>query len=396
MTEPWYPAFKLKENPFQYFEAAQEQFRDEIFPLKMPMFETVKAYLTAEVSCLIAGPRGCGKSSLINLIEFEEPKVKRLICVTAPRSMVDLTLDLYQELEGDYEKETIDTILKIWGRGYFPRWLKKNEQQEQEVCGVCPTQCHVTDSSAEYYADFLRGIDSECRAREKILLNLFLRLFVSINIFLMDAPDNLIGGELKRFLNLMNLMLKAGNTLALMVTPNQAALLRRFDTFARFPIIEWKNPPSIFFLELFKDRIQSFTVENSEPRYPFTDEAVEELARRADYNPREFIRLCNLVLIEMWIRKVEKPYGLEELSQLSQLRDEKTPFTPEGALDEALSQFQPGTWVKVHRIQEAIKDRHSIELSTSTLGRILTKRGLPKRRNPDAEYLIPLPSDKPP
>jgi len=89
MTEAWYPAFNLKENPFQYFEAASEEFRDEIYPIEMPMFETVKAYLGAGISCLIAGPRGCGKSSLINLIEFDEAKVKNLICVTAPRSMSD-------------------------------------------------------------------------------------------------------------------------------------------------------------------------------------------------------------------------------------------------------------------------------------------------------------------
>jgi len=397
MTQVWYPAFNLKENPFRYFEAAQERHLDEVYPLEVPMIETVKSYLNAGVNCLIVGQRGCGKSSVILKIKMDHSKSPQMIFIPAPRSLGDLVRELYQRIEFQYEEETRQAVSEVWGRGDYPDWFSFKMQ----ACKICKRHCRIIRStSPTAYAKSLNMILGECPSREKLLLHMF-RDFSIIDDqlkMLVDVPDNLTGREVSRLVNLATQILSS-DVLVLMATPNQAVLLKQFDVFARFPIVEWKDPAPSFFIELFKDRIKSFTVENLQPRYPFSDEVIEELARVSNYNCREFIRLCNVVLIDMWSRKSEKPYGLEELKELKflkELKDQKTPFSLERALDEALTEFQPGNWVKLKHIREILNGQYHISLSAGSLGRILTKRGLPKRYNPDAEYLTPLPSDKPP
>jgi len=261
-------------------------------------------------------------------------------------------------------------------------------------CIVCPSQCSIKieidhENYVKRYAPLfmsaLQEKEGACKARDRVLLRLFDECSIQ-DTFLIDVPDNL-SKEIMEFTDLVAHIIRGPwNNVILMATPEQVALLKRYDTFARLPVVEWENPPPTFFTSLFKNRIEIFTAEGAELRYPFTDELIAYLSKLADFNLREFLRICGMVLIQMRTLKVGRQWGIEDIRK-DEIKVRKV-FIIQEAIDEALAQVAPGSWIKVKQIKDYIKQQYQVDLSPETLGRILSRRKLPRRYNPDAEYLL--------
>jgi len=181
-------------------------------------------------------------------------------------------------------------------------------------------------------------------------------------------------------------MVEAASTLIVFATPGQANLLKKTDTLAQFPLVKFGKPGTAFFEELFRHRIQG--THEEEAIYPFREEAVEQLTSISGFNPREFIRLCSLVLTEMWVRKMKEPCSLDFLKKLN--IDSKPPDANE-ALEEALDALaeNEARWVNVKEIQKTILEKRGLQLDLKSIGRMLSALGCQRRYNPDAEYLLP-------
>lgn len=87
--EYWYPAFKLKDNPFRHFEASLEENAETVGPyIETDMERRIGALLNAKMSAIVKGPRGCGKSTLVSF--GAGSKGATFIRVATPKNITDL------------------------------------------------------------------------------------------------------------------------------------------------------------------------------------------------------------------------------------------------------------------------------------------------------------------
>jgi len=327
----WYDAFGLWDNPFKYTEASIEDDIESLPILETPMLNRVKALVEGEISCIVVGVRGCGKSLLLRSLkgiegmEVREPE-KSLTAVT-PRDVDDLYSKIFGEacnveFRGFRKKVTGDdkvgAAARSLGGSFMMRLGQRDPRTGEHVCAVCKIHCSGIPFDVEPggLVNFFRNAPPGCKA-QRMIINTMLRDGDFINMaFLLDSPDNIAGREYIRFISLCGAILSGGANLILFCTPGQADALQGSDTLARLSRVKWDSPSKEFFMKLFRGRVEMFRTEGSTAPHPFTDEVVEKMASLANYNVRDFIRICSMVLTEMWLRKMTSPCTLEFLNEL--------------------------------------------------------------------------------
>jgi predicted AAA+ superfamily ATPase len=106
--EYWYPAFKLVKNPFRLFEVGMEQYEEDIPFLDVPMKCKVEALVKAKQSCIIKGPRGCGKSTVIQIVQAKGEEIFR---VATPKSVDDACNQIFNQ----FDLELMKKMLRYYG-----------------------------------------------------------------------------------------------------------------------------------------------------------------------------------------------------------------------------------------------------------------------------------------
>jgi len=101
-----------------------------------------------------------------------------------------------------------------------------------------------TVSTTVEYTFGLRFITGPCPVKKKIVMQLFqpTKEFLIEKTFLLDILNNLDRRELRDLVELSNVILEGLNTLILFATPEQAAVLKKTDTFQRLPFIDFQLP----------------------------------------------------------------------------------------------------------------------------------------------------------
>lgn len=341
----WYPAFRLTFNPFSTFDAAAEHRADLSVPLIthfVPMMGRIGSLLSARTSAIIEGERGCGKTAIIVSFEIENEDMTTAV---SPRKVNSIKNAIRRR-----------TALKIGGRG------------DRIVLG------------AEY-----GGLTQEEHRKYKVAVAEVARAGS-----LFDVPDNLPRKEAFELADLCARILDEGGFVILFATLEQARMLKRLDTFARFPVIKFEVPSRDFFPELFIKRLQDAWVEKS-AECPLSDEAINMVAEIADHNPRRFIILCGHLLTEMRERGVDKPIDEKTADELLKDKDvlAVAPVDVTEALQAIMRDLGKGgaKWVKLRIIRGALVERYRLNLRPETVGRRLTGMGYQRRYAPGAEYL---------
>lgn len=343
----WYPTFRLIFNPFSTFDAAAE-YRGNL-PMTLisegyfvPMVKRVKSLLAARTSAIIEGERGCGKTAIIVSFEVEGGNLTTSV---SPRKVNNIKNAIRRH-----------AALKIGGRG------------DKIVLG------------AEY-----GGLTQEEHRKYKVAVAEVARAGS-----LFDVPDNLPHKDAFELADICARILDEGGFVILFATPEQARMLKRLDTFARFPVIKFEVPPREFFIEMFIERLGNAWTEKSAEN-PFSDEAIDRVTEIADHNPRRFIILCGHLLTEMRERGVDKPIDEKTADELLKDKDvlAVAPVDVTEALQAIMRDLGEGgaKWMKLRVIRAALRERYGLGLKPETVGRRLTGMGYQRRYAPSAEYL---------
>jgi len=211
---------------------------------------------------------------------------------------------------------------------------------------------------------------------------------------IVDFPDNLERKAVRDLVGDIKARLAKPATVILFCNRQQHNMLKRFDTLARLPLIEFPKPDKTFYHELYHARIKAFS--DAGPMPPFKHEVVDRLIELSD-TPRSFLQLCSLVLTKMWIDKYKVEWkeacGLDYLDSLSELRELRVVRVPENEsklLHDVIEGFKKDQrgWVKAKEIQAILSEKHGLSLTSERLGRMMRDYGFSRRRNPDAEYKL--------
>lgn len=308
----WYPAFKLKDNPFRHFEASLEEDVETAGPyIETDMERRIGALLNAKVSAIVKGPRGCGKSTLVSF--GAGSKGANFIRVATPKNVTDLYDKIFLGLKPTVRDESAK---EIWGDNLEKlidyRHTRGTVGQES-VCTLCRKRCPlptpVYSSLETILAMFY--IPPPCLARKTIAE--YAVGFSPPDGCLLDIPDDADQGDVIALTQICVSMIQY-SALIIFATDEQAKMLARSDAFSRLRVIEFEKPTEEFLIKLFKGRIDA-SGEKGGP-YPFEGGVVKKIASISNYNAREFIHICSLVLVEMWMRKMTSPCTLEFLNEL--------------------------------------------------------------------------------
>lgn len=375
----WYPAFKLRENPFRFFEARLESYVDGLPWLDNPMVERVAALIRGKVSTIVRGVRGCGKSTLIEMLHSQSVEDENVINVVTPKNMNEVYAEVYRQIDDEVSGKIVS---KLWASKASPDgYPLKCWSADEKTCALCPLHCKMNLETGrrgrinypEEYAWGLRFIDEPCPAKKKIILSLLGEFSFCDHIFLVDTPDNLDSKGLRSLLQLSDAVLGSLNTLIIFATPIQADMLRKNDPFLRLPIIDFELPGRSFFRELFKKRVEGFRGDAAP--LPFEEEAVDRMAVLAGFVPREFIRLSNLVLTEMWLQSLGEPCGLNFLKELN-----IKPVTCEQEILLQVLQKHRGQWIGIQEQAKEIQGLLEAPFTERKTGAMLKKLGFTLRK----------------
>lgn len=344
----WYPAFRLTFNPFSTFDAAAE-YRGDL-PMTLisegcfvPMIKRVKSRLSARMSAIIEGERGCGKTAIIVSFEVGDGNLTTSV---SPRKVNNIKNAIRRH-----------AALKIGERGDKIVW-------GAEYGGL----------TQEEYRKYKVAVAEVARAGS-----------------LFDVPDNLPHKDAFELADLCARILDEGGFVILFATLEQARMLKRLDTFARFPVIKFERPPREFFIEMFIKRLGNAWAEES-AECPLSDAAIDKVAEMADRNPRRFIILCGHLLTEMRERGVDKPIDEKMVDELLKDKDvlAEAPVDVTEALQAVMRDFgsKGAGWIKVKDIKITLVERYGMNLRPETIGRRLTGMGYQRRYAPNAEYLV--------
>jgi energy-coupling factor transporter ATP-binding protein EcfA2 len=364
----WYTAFKLTQNPFRFFEASMEESVDGIPFIETAMQRRVEALIKSGTSCIIKGIRGCGKSRLIQMLEGEE-----IFKVVTPENLDNVQFQIFLNIDIEKEEKYAEIL---WGRQVL-RAVGSGEN-----CKLCRKHCRISVKvrPVSEFIMYLRRPSDGCPAR-RTLLEKIIKNELYGYLFLMDVPDNLAGKEVENFASLCNMLLGNSNVVIVFATPEQASLLRRMDTFARFPIINFEVPNKSFFKQLFTQRIEGFR--EGEAALPFKEEVVEKLAEISHYNARNFIQLCSSVLTQMWLEGLTEPCDLDFLDKLDIIDVEKMPSEMDGIV-EVLAPYK-GEWVQLEELCRKLQVHLSIKFTERKATQCLKNLGFTLRRVRDGK-----------
>jgi hypothetical protein len=367
--EYWYPVFKLVKNPFRLFEAGMEEYEDIPF-LDVPMKRKVETLVKVRQSCIVKGPRGCGKSTVIQIVEVKDEEIFRVV---TPKSVDDACNQIFRQFDDELTEEIAE---RLWNHFVIDAIEGSNN------CKLCRIHCYVPirrEPTFEFLV-FLRSLDVFCFAKRKLFKELT-ESAVSVS-FLIDVPDNLAGKEVKNFASLCNRLLSdPSNTVIIFATPEQASVLKAMDTFARFPVVNFELLDKTFFRELFKARVEAFR-EGDAP-LPFKEEVIDKLAEISGFNPRIFIQLSSSVLTQMWLEGLKEPCGLDFLDKLDIIDAEKG-VSEKDKIIQVLVPFK-GKWIKLEELCRGLRGNLGIEFSERKASQYLSDLGFSLRRVRDGK-----------
>lgn len=184
---------------------------------------------------------------------------------------------------------------------------------QESVCTLCRKRCPIPTPVYSFLETILAigHAPPPCLAR-KTIAELAVE-FRPPDGCLIDIPDDAGRGDIITLTQICMSMIQC-STLIIFATDEQAKMLAGSDAFSRPRVIEFERPTEEFFIKLFKGRIDA-SREKGGP-YPFGDGVIKKIASLANYNAREFIHICSLVLVEMWVREMTEPCALKFLSEL--------------------------------------------------------------------------------
>lgn len=350
----WYPTFRLMDNPFATFDAGTEHRADIPMPLIhdkyfVPMVGRVKSLSAARTSAIIEGERGCGKTAIV--VYFEK-KGEDLTTAVSPRYVktIEYAISRRVALKLGKDAKIVDKIRVLGSMGL------------SSMAG-----------GIEDYKKYKNAVAEVGRGGH-----------------LFDIPDNLSHKAAFELANLCARILDEGGFVILLATLEQARMLKKLDTFARFPVIKFERPQKEFFVKLFIHRLAT-THGYGAAEQPLSEDAISKIAEMADHNPRRFILLCCHLLTEMRERGVDNPIDEKTADEL--LKDKNVlaavPIDLTEALQAIMRDFGRGSakWVKLRIIRGALAERYGLVLKPETVGRRLTEMGYQRRYAPSAEYL---------
>jgi len=388
-SQYWFSAFLLYENPFRFFEMSTEEFTDYMPFLEPPMYRKVKAFLNSNVSAIVRGTRGCGKTALLYLLknpgiieESEETdESEDLIGIITPKDMDAFNKELFLQLN---EETVVECIKRLWGVRWPLRCLEvvETKTEKKVYCKLCPTRCENiqwgrgTDPPGNFYLH-IHMLEIPCKAREKIVFKV--RQDIQGHKILFDVPDNVESDDLRQLASLCSDLLRNLNTVIIFATLEQAEKLRKLDVFARFPIVDFELPSKDFFMKLFRQRINMLGRhgENEDAPLPFKDEVIEKLTKYSGHVPRTFIQLCSFVLTEMWLRGMKEPCDLSFLDIL-----DIKPTVPVSEQDKLLQVLErhKGEWVSLQQLTTEISETIGASFAEKKVSSILKKLGFTLRK----------------
>ena len=366
----WYPAFKLRENPFKFLEAALEADAELPF-IDTPMHKQIKALISGEISAIVVGPRGCGKSRLIQEITFEN---RGLITIVSPKTVLEIHDVIYNAMDNIDEAGILDTIITICGK--YP--TKCAHIAETSYCKICPHHCRVPfvrgEKNFEAMLHPLMRAPTPCKLKRKIADKMLLNHQIMEKVLLIDVPDNLNKQNLKGMVRLCESLLDCINTVIVFATQSQAELLASTDTFSRLPKVSWTLPNQNFFQKFLKDRVDAFR--SGDAPYPFKEEVVDRIIQHSNHIIRDFIQICNRVLVEMWIKGLTEPCDLRFVESLNIKR---VSLSEQDVIFRVLDRYK-GDWVGISQLASDFEERFGTHFTPRKTGALLKKLGFTMRR----------------
>jgi len=241
----WFEKFGLEHNPFAIRDGTEEFTRGKEFWIRNEMYERVKRFIIAEENVIIKGTRGCGKTTIANMLAFEHDAV--FITITPKR-------DIYECLH--------------FSTPDVSPWV--NEVQR------CLT------------------LDSDLTKQDEIELYPF-----KDKIIIIDSPDDLCTKNIKNICDFIDIAIRNdAKNILLFGTEQQIGVLKNHsDVFRKWRTVELQFPDIGFFVELVDKRTGGKKV--------FTDETIERLVQLSLSNTRKFLELCSDALVEAKINGME-------------------------------------------------------------------------------------------
>ncbi len=326
----WFPAFKLRENPFKYSDAVVELSVPTVPSIEGDFLIRIGSFLGGGVSCIVVGNRGVGKSRLAAQLRSKGETV------------------LFSK--SDWETRDIEV-----GEKKVQAFGETKTEEIVETVQVFPTKTQVVvDLPDDLDRKQVRDWVSAIRTRMRTHLT----------------------------------------TIILLCNDEQYNVLRRFDAIARLPRIDFPRADKKFLTQLYNDRIKAFgepgfvspfrpevvdrLTELSDTPRAFLQLCSLVLTRMWIDNLREEVKeACGLDYID----------GIEELKEVKDLKVARNENQLLRTVVDALRK-EGRVWVSAQELVRILLEEQRLSMTSERLGRLMKGLGYTRRYNPDAEYRL--------
>lgn len=428
----YYPEFNLKKNPFAHSEWAEER-HTRYERVETEAIQLIKQQIGSEVTTIFEGPRGCGKSTALEMTQGEAN-----FTVISPFTLVDLLNSLECLVKRNYLEE-MSGIVNEEGKTPYHDFLEKNIRIEpnwlKSILSTYPNRQGLTyeriicdypdcfkkhrcelynesrlDSSDKRRQfpriskiDFLEMAESLCPLREWLLVEIFDVIYRNERydaedenkelerwVFLLDVPDV---RERKMITSLNKFILKlrraTGSVIILMATREQYREMQRSEGFNRlvredFPLME---KPQL--IEVVEKRVKSLT--EGDVKMPFDDNSLNYLAESSGGNPRILLKKCSRLLGRM---KSEGRTTASDFRYVSNVMGRDATISIADGIEAVIKDLlreQGQGWVEGKVIKRNLREKYGLDVDSRTIGRMIgpdSKYRFDKRKSPTAEYWV--------